>query len=146
MGDWAATMKEITAAKQNSQIPPKCLTAVVDLKLPPLFPSHSQVSEILPVLMQTYLNSVHLSGLDFLDEVRFGSGKVADLFTTLSESILSISLFERGTESWVLPVGQARYRNIGELDRRQINRCFRCPFCLTDYPRNVNYLLSSEYE
>lgn len=91
--------------KTTSPLPPKSLTGVVDLKVPPLFPSHSQLSEILLVLIQIHLSSGHLSGLDFSDEVRFGSGKVADLLTTFSESILSISLLERGTESWVLPVG-----------------------------------------
>ena len=91
--------------KTTSPLPQKSLTGVVDLKLPPLFPSHPQLSEILPVLIQIYLSSGHLSGLDFSDEVRFGSGKVADLLTTFSESILSVSLLERGTESWVLPVG-----------------------------------------
>lgn len=84
--------------------PQKSLTGVVDLHSPPLFPSHLQLSEILPVLIQTYLSSGHLSGLDFRDEERFGSGKVADLLNTFSESILSISLLERGTEGWLLAV------------------------------------------
>lgn len=96
----------------------------MNLNLPHLFSSYSQLSNTLLLLIQTYLSLGHLSGLDFSDEVRFGRGKVADLLNTFSESIWSISLLERGTEGWLLAVEQIKHRDVGELDKRPTNTYF----------------------
>lgn len=50
----------------------------------------------------------YLPGLNFRDEVRAGRGKVADLLTTFSVSMVSFSLLERGTEVCVLA---AKWKN-----------------------------------
>jgi len=109
MGEQPAATKEFISVLQISQCQKYTSTSpettgAVDLNLPHLFSSYSQLSDTLPLLIQMYLSSGHLSGLDFSDEVRFGRGKVADLLNTFSESIWSISLLERGTEGWLLAV------------------------------------------